>query len=60
HPNSPAFGCRVVLTYLDKKGKEHSLIRELSSAKGSTTQNSPELHFGIGQNKVKAYEIWRP
>jgi hypothetical protein len=60
HPNSPAYGCRVILSYLDKSGKTQSLIRELSSAKGSSSQNSPELHFGIGQNQVQAYQIWSP
>jgi enediyne biosynthesis protein E4 len=59
HPNSPAFGARVVLRLQAKDGSHYSQIRELSSAKGSTTQNAPELHFGLGKNKILTYELWR-
>ncbi|MDD2331756.1 MAG: CRTAC1 family protein, partial [Candidatus Cloacimonetes bacterium] len=48
HPNSPAFGTRVKITLADGKGREMSLIRELSSAKGTTSQSQPILHFGLG------------
>jgi hypothetical protein len=54
NPNSPAFGTRVELILQDRKGKETRLIRELSSAKGTSSQNAPILHFGIGDLKVKA------
>lgn len=57
HPNSPAFGSRVILYLKDQTGKEYSLIRELSSAKGSSTQNAPELHFGIATNEIIRYEL---
>jgi tetratricopeptide (TPR) repeat protein len=57
HPNSPAFGTRVKLYLQDESGKEYSLIRELSSAKGSSTQNAPELHFGLGKARLIRYEI---
>ncbi len=60
HPNSPAFGARVKLYLMDKTGQEYSLIRELSSAKGSTTQNAPELHFGLGQSQILRYELFKP
>lgn len=60
HPNSPAFGARVKLYLKNKDGHEYSLIRELSSAKGSTTQNAPELHFGLGRNQILHYELYRP
>ncbi|MCB5252318.1 MAG: CRTAC1 family protein [Candidatus Cloacimonadaceae bacterium] len=60
HPNSPAFGARVKLHLKDKAGREYSLIRELSSAKGSSTQNAPELHFGLGQSQILHYELFRP
>ncbi|MCB5264974.1 MAG: CRTAC1 family protein [Candidatus Cloacimonetes bacterium] len=60
HPNSPAFGARVKLYLRDKYGQDYSLIRELSSAKGSSTQNAPELHFGLGQSQILHYELFRP
>ena len=59
HPNSPAFGARVKLYLRDSSGHEYSLIRELSSAKGSSTQNAPELHFGFGQSQFLRYELFR-
>ena len=52
HPNSPAFGTRVILN-LDG-GK--SLTRELNSAKGTCSQNAPELHFGIGRSQTRKYQ----
>lgn len=58
HPNSPAFGTRVKVFLQDEHGKEFSLIRELSSAKGSSTQNAPELHFGLGKARLIRYEIF--
>lgn len=57
HPNSPAFGSRVILYLKDQTGNEYSLIRELSSAKGSSTQNAPEMHFGIATNEIIRYEL---
>lgn len=59
HPNSPAYGARVKLNLISEDGKQSTLIRELRSAKGSTTQNAPELHFGLGQQKVLSYELWK-
>lgn len=56
HPNSPAFGIRFRAVLKDKKGKEFSLIRELCSAKGTTSQNEQVLHFGIGKNKLIKFE----
>ena len=55
-PNSPAFGSRVKLTYMDK-GREKSLVRELSSAKGTCSQSSQELHFGYGRGKKPEIEL---
>jgi len=51
-PNSPAFGTRVEVTVKDSNGKPRKLIRELSSAKGTGSQNVPELYFGIGRGKI--------
>ncbi|MCB5247274.1 MAG: VCBS repeat-containing protein, partial [Candidatus Cloacimonetes bacterium] len=48
HPNSPAFGTRVGAVLRRPDGSEYFLIRELSSAKGTTSQSSQELHFGLG------------
>lgn len=59
HPNSPAFGTRVRVLIQDAMGKEYCLVRELSSAKGSSTQNAPELHFGLGTKHLIRYDIWR-
>lgn len=60
HPNSPAFGTRVILSMKTPKGKTIKLIRELSSAKGTTSQNDQWLHFGLRRNKLIGYEIFRP
>jgi hypothetical protein len=57
HPNSPAFGTRVKVNLLSPAGREYSLIRELSSSKGTCSQNSQELHFGLGASKVLNIEI---
>ena len=51
-PNSPAFGTRVEITLKRPFHKKQTLIRELCSAKGTDSQNAPELHFGIGKAKV--------
>ena len=51
-PNSPAFGTRVILNLDDGK----SLMRELNSAKGTCSQNAPELHFGIGKSQNPKYQ----
>ncbi len=59
-PNSPAFGTRVVVTLKSPKGKVFSLIRELSSAKGTGSQNAPELHFGLGRSKLVEIKRWKP
>lgn len=55
YQNSPAFGTRVRLT-LNNKGKTSSLIRELSSAKGTTSQSAQELQFGLGKGRVVKIE----
>lgn len=51
-PNSPAFGTRVEITVKRLFHKKQKFIRELCSAKGTGSQNAPELHFGIGKAKV--------
>ncbi|MBW6514556.1 MAG: CRTAC1 family protein [Candidatus Syntrophosphaera sp.] len=56
YPNTPAFGSRVRVLLQDSDGSTRELIRELSSAKGTTSQNSQELHFGLGHSKVLAIE----
>lgn len=56
--NSPAFGTRIIVHLQDGK-RRYTLTRELSSAKGSSTQNAPELHFGLGKSKLLGYEIWQ-
>jgi hypothetical protein len=56
YPNSPAFGTRVRITLKSPLGKRSSLIRELSSAKGTTSQSAQELHFGLANNKVISIE----
>ena len=56
--NSPAFGTRV-LVHLQNKDKSYTLMRELSSAKGTSTQNAPELHFGLGKSRIIGFEIWK-
>jgi len=52
NPNSPAFGTRVKVTLLQADGGTRTLVRELNSAKGTCSQNAPELHFGIGKDTV--------
>ena len=59
-PQSPAFGSRVQLTMQSPKGKKYTLIRELSSAKGTASQNAAELHFGIGKGKVLEIKRFSP
>lgn len=56
--NSPAFGTRI-LVHLKDKDRTYTLTRELSSAKGTTTQNAPELHFGLGKSELIGFEIWQ-
>jgi hypothetical protein len=60
HPNSPAYGTRVIMTLKTPQKKQITLIRELSSAKGTTSQNDQILHFGLGKNKIQSYEIFNP
>lgn len=55
-PNSPAFGQRMKVTVKGPWGKTRTLIRELSSAKGTTSQSSQELHFGLGTGKLADFE----
>ena len=55
-PNSPAFGTRVKITTTDENGRESDYIRELSSAKGTTSQSDQVLHFGLGTGKLKSIE----
>jgi hypothetical protein len=57
-PNSPAFGTRVIVKLKNAEGKTINLMRELSSAKGSSTQNAPVLHFGLANHKLIDYQIW--
>jgi hypothetical protein len=60
HPNSPAYGTRVILTLKNADGRISQLIRELSSAKGTTSQTEQVLHFGIGRKKIVQSEIFNP
>jgi len=57
HPNSPAFGARVKVKVKTNTGRQLTYMRELCSAKGTTSQNDQILHFGIGRNKLIGYEI---
>jgi hypothetical protein len=59
-PNTPAFGSRVILTLKRPDGSKYSLIRELSSAKGTTSQSEQIIHFGISKNKVVDYKLFQP
>lgn len=59
-PQSPAFGTRVIVLLKNPKGKEYRLIRELSSAKGTASQNASELHFGLGDSKVMEIQRFVP
>ncbi len=59
-PQSPAFGTRVQVTVQPPKGKKYTLTRELSSAKGTASQNAAELHFGIGKGKVIEVKRFSP
>lgn len=52
YPNSPAFGTRVEVKLKRPDGSEYSLMRELSSAKGTSSQSSQELHFGLGDAEI--------
>lgn len=56
--NSPAYGARVVLYYYTENGQLKNQIRELQSAKGTTSQNSQTLHFGYGRIKPAYAELW--
>jgi len=60
YPNTPAFGTRVIATLKTPGGKEVKLARELSSAKGTTSQSEQVLHFGLGKNKLLQLEIFKP
>lgn len=59
-PQSPAFGTRIQLTVQPLKGKKYTLSRELSSAKGTASQNAAELHFGLGKGKVLEIKRFTP
>jgi hypothetical protein len=59
-PQSPAYGTRVIVTLKSPKGQEYNLVRELSSAKGTGSQNAAELHFGIGESKVMQIKRFTP
>lgn len=54
--NSPVYGARVVLYLNDSVN--HKIIRELQSAKGTTSQNAQFLHFGLGNSKPVKAELW--
>ncbi len=51
-PNSPLLGARIVLTVNDPQIGKYRIMRELSSAKGTTSQNSQFLHFGFGEGQL--------
>jgi hypothetical protein len=54
-PNTPPYGARIELTTRDATDKTVTRIRELCSAKGTTSQNAQTLVFGIGnETPVKA------
>jgi len=55
-PDSPAYGTRVRVTLQDPDGHISILERELSSAKGTTSQNDQALHFGIGKSRIISIE----
>lgn len=57
NPNSPAFGSRVRISLLHENETSSSLVRELNSARGTCSQNAPELHFGIGTATVTGIEL---
>ncbi|MDY0150943.1 MAG: CRTAC1 family protein [Candidatus Cloacimonas sp.] len=59
-PQSPAFGTRVIVKLKSPQGNDYQLIRELSSAKGTASQNAAELHFGIGKSKVLEIKRFTP
>jgi len=59
-PQSPAFGTRVLVSVLSPRGRKYTLIRELSSAKGTSSQSAAELHFGIGKGKVLDIKRFEP
>ncbi len=48
HPNTPSYGAR--LKWIEP-GKQIGPVRELCSAKGTTSQNEQILHFGLGTKK---------
>ncbi len=60
HPNSPAYGTRITLSLKTPKGKSIKLSRELSSAKGTTSQSDQWLHFGLGKNRLIRYSLFNP
>jgi hypothetical protein len=51
-PNTPPWGARIVLTTKDKLGVTRTRIRELCSAKGTTSQNAQALWFGYGDEEL--------
>lgn len=59
-PNSPAYGTRVILTLKRSDGSKFDIIRELSSAKGTTSQSEQILHFGLGNYEVINYKLFKP
>ncbi len=60
-PNTPGWGTRVELVYYDKSypAGRRKLIRELSSAKGTTSQNSQYLHFGFGNGDLLEINLYQ-
>jgi hypothetical protein len=59
-PQSPAFGTRVTVKLKNPQGHEYQLMRELSSAKGTASQNAAELHYGIGNSSVIEVKRFTP
>ncbi len=56
--STPCFGAKVRLVSTDYFNVEHSQIMELSSAKGTTSQNWQMLHFGIKDRRLLRAELY--
>lgn len=59
-PNSPVFGCKVIVRIKRKDGDIFTIMRELNGGKGTTSQNSQYLHFGIGEGELLEHKVWYP
>ncbi len=58
-PNTPAWGARIELVYEsnDYPVGERLIIREFSSVKGTTSQDSQFIHFGFQQGTLKEIRL---